>query len=142
MQNSTKIEKRLLQGAVALACLVPIAGGGLGVLEGLGLVGVAAASASAEAHFRYLSGLLLGIGLGFLGMVPRIEVHSARFRLLAAIVVIGGLARLASLALRETADAATLFALVMELGVTPLLALWQWRVSRAARGLGTGAPRD
>ena len=122
-------EKRLLQAAVALACLVPIVGGGFGVIRGPAMLDLAAA-APAAAHFRYLSGLLLGIGLGFLSMVPRIEAHGRRFRLLAVIVAIGGFGRLLSVALSGSLDAATLFALAMELAVTPALALWQWRVAR------------
>jgi hypothetical protein len=128
-------ERQLLQAAVVLACMVPIAGGGFGVIRGpamLDLVG----TAPAAGHFRYLSGLLLGIGLGFLSMVPRIEAQTARFRLLAAIVVIGGLGRLLSLVLDGMADPVTLFALVMELVVTPALALWQGRVARIARSSG------
>jgi len=122
-------EKRLLQAAVALACLVPIAGGGFGVIRGPAMVDIVATE-SAAAHFRYLSGLLLGIGLGFLFMLPRIEAQGRRFRLLAGIVVIGGFGRLLSIALSGAIDAVTLFALAMELGVTPALALWQSRVAR------------
>jgi Domain of unknown function (DUF4345) len=128
-------EKRLLQALVALACLVPILGGGFGVVQGPAMLDLAAA-APAAAHFRYLSGLLLGIGLGFLSMVPRIETHGSRFRLLAAIVVVGGLGRLLSVGLSGAADASTLFALAMELAVTPALALWQWRVARISRASG------
>src|SRR5579884_519175 len=91
-------ERRLLQIVVAIACIVPVAGGGAGVLSGLAMLGIHAGPAGADAHFRYLSGLLLGIGLAFLGTVPRIEAYTARFRLLAAIVVIGGLSRLWSVA--------------------------------------------
>jgi len=123
--------KRLLQAAVVLGCIVPIAGGGYGVLRGLSMLGLAG-TGGADSHFRYLSGLLLGIGIGFLTTVPQIETHAARFRLLAGIVVVGGLGRLLSVALGDGADAVTLFALVMELGVTPLLALWQGRVARRA----------
>jgi len=53
----------------------------------------------ADSHFRYLSGLLLGIGLGFWSTIPRIEANGDRFRLLSFIVVAGGLARFTSLAL-------------------------------------------
>ena len=126
-------ERRLLQVAVTLGCLVPIVGGGIGVLYGLAMVGIGTAPEPADSHFRYLSGLLLAVGLGFLSTVPNIEARSGRFRLLAAIVVVGGLGRLLSLALGGAPDASTLFALAMELAVTPALALWQWRVSAAAR---------
>ena len=119
-----------------LGCVVPIVGGGYGVLRGLSMLDLAG-TGGADSHFRYLSGLLLGIGIGFLSTVPRIEAHSARFRLLAGIVVIGGLGRLLSVILTGTADPTTLFALAMELVVTPLLALWQGRVARAAATVRT-----
>jgi hypothetical protein len=123
-------ERLLLQVIVAVACAVPIVGGGLGVLRGPAFLGVLA-SASTDSHFRYLSGLLLGIGFGFLSTVPRIETHTARFGLLAAIVVVGGLARLLSLVVVGTPDPSMLFALAMELGVVPALTVWQRRIARA-----------
>jgi len=97
------------------------------------MLGIAEPAAAAESHFRYLSGLLLGIGLCFVAMVPRIEFRCAGFRLLAIVVVIGGSARLLSVALHGTSDRVTLFALLMELVVTPSLALWQMRVANSAR---------
>src|SRR5206468_7000353 len=66
------IEKRLLQGVVVLGCVVPLLGGGYGVLRGLAMIGISG-GVGADSHFRYLSGLLLGIGFGFLSTVPRIE---------------------------------------------------------------------
>ena len=128
-------EQRILQAVVAAACLVPILGGGSGVLLGPAFVKAMPASAFADSHYRYLSGLLLAIGILFLGTLPRIEARTARFRLLAGIVVIGGLARLAGLLLHGEADLAVLFALVMELGVTPALVVWQSRVAAAHRRL-------
>jgi hypothetical protein len=103
------------------------------VLLGPAMVGAATAPVAADSHYRYLSGLLLGIGGGFAATVPRIERHGARFRVLTAIVVVGGLGRLLSLALRGHPSAPMLFGLVMELGVTPALALWQRRVARQSR---------
>jgi hypothetical protein len=126
-------EKRLLQAIVVLGCAVPILGGGLGVLSGPAFLGIVP-SASADSHFRYLSGLLLGIGLGFLSTVPRIERHTARFGLLAAIVVVGGLGRWLSLIVEGIPDASMIFALIMELIVVPSLALWQRRIARLYGG--------
>lgn len=79
-------------------------------------------------HHRYLSGLLLAIGLGYWSTVPRIERMGTRLRLLTALVVIGGGARLAGLALGDVLTAEIGMALTMELGVPPLLCLWQTRV--------------
>jgi hypothetical protein len=123
-------QKLALQVAVALAGLVPVGAGALGALspELLDLAG----PPHALTHLGYLSGLLLGIGLCFWSLVPTIERQSRAFSLLAAIVVVGGLAR-GLLALRlGTAALSVLLPLVMELGVTPLLWLWQRRVARAS----------
>ena len=125
-------ERRALQVAVALASLVPISAGAAGIALGAAMVGAVGASADTDSHFRYLSGLLLGLGIVFLASVPRIERRAARFRLLGLLVVIGGLARLLSLCLRGDPSGPSLFALVMELAVTPGLVLWQGRIARLA----------
>jgi len=88
--------------------------------------------AALDSHFRYLSGLLLGIGLGFWSTIPALPSRTARFRLLTAIVVLGGLARLAALPGQGWPGGPMAAALVMELVVTPLLCLWQARVAREA----------
>jgi len=122
-------EARVLKAVVAAACVVPITAGGAGVLLGPAMVGIDTPSLAADSHYRYLSGLLLGIGILFLSMVLRIERATGGFRLLALIVVIGGFSRLSGVLLRRDADLSTLFALAMELGVTPALVLWQARVA-------------
>jgi predicted alpha/beta hydrolase len=125
-------ERRWLQGAVALGCLVPLGAGLAGVLLGPALTGDQAGIAG-DSHHRYLSGLLLGIGIAFLTTIPAIETKGARFRLLTAIVVVGGLGRALGYALIGAPDLPMTLALGMELAVTPLLCLWQARVARAFR---------
>jgi len=122
-------ERSLLQLCVGVAGIVPVAAGIAGILRGPEFVN-AAVGIGADSHFRYLSGLLLGIGLGFWTTIPRIEANGDRFRLLSFIVVAGGLARFISLALIGLPPFEMRAALAMELGVTPLLCLWQWRVAR------------
>jgi hypothetical protein len=122
-------ERRALQLVVAVASLIPIAAGAAGIVLGPVMVDAGSVPTQADSHYRYLSGLLLGIGFAFASTVPRIDAHTARFRLLAAIVVIGGLGRLCSLAVQGVPNRQMLAALVMELGVTPALALWQARVA-------------
>ena len=128
----THIETRMLQGAVALASVVPILAGMQGIVESAAMVrGVGPPLApDLDSHFRYLSGLLLGIGLGFLACVPRIADRGAAFRLLGGIVLVGGLARLLGVVLYGLPGPEHRFALVMELGVVPALMLWQARVAR------------
>ena len=133
-------ERGLLQKVVAVAALVPIAGGLFGILFGPTLTGDAGVSVSGDSHYRYLSGLLLGIGLLFWSCIPAIEQKAGRFQCLTLIVVAGGLGRLAGLGLTGVPSLVMLGALAMELVVTPGLCLWQARVARSYRPGGhTGA---
>ena len=86
--------------------------------------------ADLDSHFRYLSGLLLGIGLGFAACIPSLERRGRLFRALGLVVVAGGLARLWSLADAGAPTGPHLAALFLELGLVPLLVLWQARVAR------------
>lgn len=124
-------ERRALQAAVALFALIPIGAGLAGVLMGPAFTGDGTAAISADSHFRYLSGLLLGIGLAFWSTIPAIERHAGRFRLLTLIVFIGGLARLWALAEAGIPSVPMLGGLIMELIATPILCLWQARVANA-----------
>jgi hypothetical protein len=122
-------ERRALQLVVAVASLVPISAGAAGIVLGAGLVGIEHASTGADSHFSYLSGLLLGLGMVFLASVPRVERHASRFRLLGFLVIVGGLGRLLSLCLHGNPNGGILFALAMELAVTPSVVLWQNRIA-------------
>ena len=124
---------RLAQAAVALAACVPVVAGGAGIVLGEALLGTpAGANPALDSHVRYLSGLLLGIGLAFWSTVPALPLHHRRFALLTAIVVLGGLARLVALPAQGWPGAPMAAALVMELVVTPLLFVWQRRIARSA----------
>lgn len=130
--SSHLMERRLLQLAVAVAAVVPVAAGLAGVLGGPAVFEPGAA-VEIDSHFRYLSGLLLGLGLAFWSFVPRMSEVTGAVRLLTAMVVLGGLARLLGLALHGAPSLGTMFALVMELFVTPAICLWQGRIARLAR---------
>ncbi|HEY1934338.1 MAG TPA: DUF4345 family protein [Acetobacteraceae bacterium] len=125
------LEKRALQCAIALGSLVPISAGAAGVLMGPRMLShTAVVAGDLDSHFRYLSGLLLGIGLAYVSTIPAIETRQQRFRLLTVIVVVGGLGRLLHLLSSGFVSRVSVAALAMELLVTPGLALWQWRVAR------------
>lgn len=125
------MERRALQFVILLAGLVPLVGGGSGVIMGEAAFGPWA-GAGQDSHIRYLSGLLLAIGLIFWACIPTIERRGEIVRLLTLVVFIGGLARLGGL-LTVGDPGRMRWALVMELGVTPLLCLWQARIARGAR---------
>jgi hypothetical protein len=132
---SKKLERKVMQCAVAFFSLVPIGAGLAGIIMGPDMVVGGVGDISLDSHFRYLSGLLLGIGFGFVSAIPNIDKNKARFQLLTAIVFIGGLARVVSLINVGQLSNPMLFGLVMELMVTPLLCLWQWRISRLYHGM-------
>jgi hypothetical protein len=132
---SWKAEKIGLQAIVAVASLVPILGGGGGMIYGLVTMGGTneITAISLDSHFRYLSGVLLAIGLCFASTIVRIETQGERVRLLTVLVVIGGTGRLAALLFAGKPSASMLAALAMELVVTPLLALWQAHLAKRAQ---------
>jgi hypothetical protein len=123
-------EALVLRVVVAVSGIVPVAAGLAGIISGAAMLGGhPAANLTLDSHLRYLSGLLLAIGIGFWSTIPQIESQAPRFRLLTAIVVIGGLGRLYGILVEGLPPAPMLFGLAMELGVTPLLCWWQGRVA-------------
>jgi hypothetical protein len=133
-------EKRLLQRTVAIGALIPVLAGLSGVLWGHGITGDRDPSVSADSHFRFLSGLLLGIGLCFWSTVPAIEEKTTFFRFLTLIIVLGGVARLVGLYITGIPSLFMLMALAMELVVTPALCFWQTRVANRAAATTGVAP--
>ena len=116
------IEKSALQVSVFVAALAAVGGGAWGIVTGLGQQ-----ASDIGSHERYLSGLLFGIGIAFWTTIPTIEHNTSRFRLLTALVVTGGLSRLAGVAMGDTVSVPTTIALAMELLVAPILCAWQAR---------------
>lgn len=126
-------ERRALQGVVALACLVPLSASLDGIVRGAAMfAGIPhhPVPVDLDSHFRYLSGIFLMLGVGFVSCVPAIERKGPRFRALGAMVIAGGLARGLSWLTVGAPGAGHRFGLAMELGVLPVLLLWQARVAR------------
>ena len=127
-------EKRLLQGVVAIACLLPLVVGGQGVLQGPEPFGhLPEVPRDLDSHFRYISGIFFATGLGFLSCIPTIERRGERFRLLGSLIVVGGIARGLSLVAVGVPSTGHLLGLGMETLVVPLLMLWQARLQRRYR---------
>ncbi len=127
MLSRTMREKTALQIAVALAGLAPLTAGALGILAP-GLLGLYGDRAGLS-HAAYLSGLLMGIGLAYWSLIPDIEKRGGPFTLLTLIVQAGGLARLYAAFRLQAWGADVALPLLMELGVTPLLWIWQQRIA-------------
>jgi hypothetical protein len=130
-KDKRHIAKRLLQVTVAIGGVVPVLAGAGGVFLGLPMLDNSAAeNINLSSHYCYLSGILMAIGFGFWSTIPAIETKTSRFQLLTALVFIGGLGRLYALVKDGAPNDAMLFGLMMELIVTPLLALWQSKLAR------------
>lgn len=128
---SLRAERRLFQIVVLLGSLVPILAGGAGVVAGTRMIkGLLVDNADLQSHFRYLSGLLLGIGMAFVFCSRDLDRRAPLFNALALIVVTGGLSRLLGFALVGAPSAGHRFGLVMELIVVPALMVWLRRVRR------------
>ena len=123
-------ELRYLQCAIGVGSVVPIVAGASGMLAGTDMMHPLTHSPQLESHFRYLSGLLFGIGLGFITCIGQVERKTPRMLLLTGIVVAGGVGRLYGLFHDGNPGASMLAALAMELIITPLLCLWQIRIAR------------
>lgn len=123
MGAASVVGKRAVQTSFAVAGIVPVVAGLWGVFHPL-----AGSLGSQLNHGRYLSGLLLAIGLVFWASIPDIERRTASIRVLTVVVVIGGVCRLLGVMMGDPLSLPVAGALAMELAVTPLLCFWQSRL--------------
>ena len=137
MTLSARTERRLLQILVVVGGFVPVGGGLAGALLGAAMLGGPRGDPGLDSHIRYLSGLLLGIGLAYWAAIPHIERRTERIRLLTAIVVLAGSMRLIGILFVANPGVPMILTPGMELVVTPLICLWQARI---VRRFGTSEP--
>ena len=123
------MEKRLLQSVVALGGLIAVGAGMAGGLHGTLMLGDWG-DAALDSHFRYLSGLLVGLGVAYWSTIPDIERQEARIGLVTLIVVTGGFFRALGLLAIGSPGWPMRAALVVELVGAPLLYLWQRRIAQ------------
>ncbi len=129
---SPRRERTLLQAAIAVTCLLPLIAGPVGMLRGAAWL-QPDPTTDIDSHFRYLSGLLVGIAIAFLTCIPGIERKTARLRLLGLIVILGGLGRLIALGEMGLPSLGHRIGLGVELVVVPLVLAWQTRVAQRCR---------
>jgi hypothetical protein len=124
------LSRRALQAVVALASLVPLSVATISLVRGPAWLGQATIATDLDSHFRYLSGIFLVLGIGFVSCIPAIERKGPRLRLLGAMVIAGGLGRLWSLVATGVPSAGHLVGLGIELGLVPAVLVWQSTVAR------------
>lgn len=130
---SLSVERRLLQGVIAATCTVSLSASFTSILSGPGwLMQNGDVTTDLDSHFRYLSGLLLAIAIGFLSCIPSIEHKGPRLRMLALIVVVGGLSRAYSIGVVGLPSLGHLGGLTIELVIVPAVTAWQWSFARRA----------
>jgi len=124
-------EKRLLQIVMALTLLLPLSAALAGTLGGPHFLGKPPViPVDLDSHFRYISGLFLGMLLLFASCIPNVERHGPRLRMLAFMVFIGGLFRFLSLVTIGVPSIGHQIGLGIELVELPLILVWQARVAR------------
>ncbi|WP_315761281.1 DUF4345 domain-containing protein [Sphingomonas sp. Y38-1Y] len=132
--------RRALQAVVAIAALVPLSVATLSLVRGPRWLGqLPPIATDLDSHFRYLSGIFLALGLAFVSCIPAIERKGPRLRLLGALVIAGGLGRLWSLMQVGAPSAGHLVGLGIELGVVPLVLIWQAIDARVGTEAAPGA---
>jgi uncharacterized protein DUF4345 len=126
------MERTLLQIAFALAGLVLIVFGLAGVFFGANFVDLSG-SVEMDSYFRFLKGMLLGIGLIYWSSIPDIARHSERISVVTFILVLGAVPRLIAVIGHGVPTIGILISLAGELIFAPLLWLWHQHVAGAAQ---------
>jgi hypothetical protein len=122
------MERKLLQIAFALAGLLLIAFGLAGVFFGANFADLSG-SVEMDSYFRFLKGMLLGIGLIYWSSIPDIARHAERISVVTFILVLGAVPRL----LAVISHSVPTIGLAGELIFAPLLWLWHQHVAGAAQ---------
>jgi hypothetical protein len=126
------MERVLLQIAFALAGLLLIVFGLAGVFFGANFADLSG-SVEMDSYFRFLKGMLLGIGLIYWSSIPDIARHSERISVVTFILVLGAVPRLIAVIGHGVPTIGILIGLAGELIFAPLLWLWHQHVAGAAQ---------
>ena len=129
------MRKQALQWTTAVLALVPTLTGLVG-LAGLDDPLYAAAhlprDATLDSNLRFYAGVWLGLGIAAWSVIPGIERQGGLFRLLWAMIFLGGLGRLLSLALVGLPFPPFVGFTALEVLGAPLFIWWEHRVAVAA----------
>ena len=126
------MERKLLQIAFALTGLLLIAFGLAGVFFGANFADLSG-SVEMDSYFRFLKGMLLGIGLIYWSSIPDVARHAERISVVTFILVLGAVPRLLAVIGHGVPTIGILIGLAGELIFAPLLWLWHQHVAVTAQ---------
>jgi hypothetical protein len=128
IKGETMSQRRALQLCLILVALVILVTGVLGLLGVLNpLYGTVQLPLDPllDTNLRFYSGLWLVIGLAILATVRNFEDHLGMYRLIWAMLFVGGVGRMVSLIMMGTPPFPIVALMILELSGAPSLAYWQ-----------------
>jgi hypothetical protein len=120
---------------MGLLGLIPIATGLLGLLGVADPFYVAAGVppiVMLDSNLRFFSGVWLALGLALYWLIPKIERQTVLFRVLWAMIFVGGIGRLLSMAMLAWPPVPFVAFTALEIVGAPLFIVWQTRLSKSA----------
>ena len=123
------MNRRALQVFVGALALVPILLGVSGFLNGAQRY-APATDPTLDSNLRFLFALMIGFGVAFLWMIPKIEKHTGVFRILLGALFLGGVGRLISLYAVGRPSGLALIVMGVELAAPIVCIPWQARIAR------------
>lgn len=83
-----------------------------------------------DSNLRFFSGVWLGLGIAMYWMIPRIEQKTILFRVLWAMIFLGGVGRLISMAMLGLPPGPFVGFTALEIVGAPVMILWQARLPK------------
>lgn len=124
--------RRGLQGIMGILTIIPLVFGVLNFWIGAEMhLPAEHVNPNVDSHVRFQFTWFFGLAALFWYMIPRIEDHTTLFRIIVAVMFLGGLGRLLSMVQVGVPDAPIVAAMVLEL-LMPVLIPWQSAVARRA----------
>ena len=130
------MSRRALQIVMGILGIIPLTAGLLGLLGGVEdprYGGGVPRIVVLDSNIRFYAGVWLGLGLTLYWLIPTIERQTVLFRVLWAMIFIGGIGRLVSMAMLGWPPARTVAFAALEIIGAPLFVWWQSRVANDER---------
>lgn len=123
--------KRALQITTTVLALIPIITsfiGLMGVSDPLYVAAGIPRDPLLDSNLRFFNGVWLGLGIGLLWLVPRVDTQTAMFRMFWGMIFLGGIGRLLSMLLIGMPPWPFIGFTALEIIGAPCFVLWQNRI--------------